>query len=361
VVVAGTHGKTTATAMLAWLLSAAGREPGFLVGGIARNFGRSYRLGTGPHFVVEGDEYDTAFFDKGPKFLHYRPRTLVVTGIEYDHADIYPSVEAIVAQFERLVPLVPESGRVILCADDARAPALARLSRAPVWSYGFAEGATVRATRVELGPAGARFNLSIEGRGLGRFQSPLPGRHNVQNAAGALAAAASLGLAPDELGAGLARFESVKRRQEVVGTVGGVAVIDDFAHHPTEVRATIAGVRAHSPSGRLFALFEPRTNTSRRSIFQRDYVLSFDGADLVVVAPPFGAAALPAEERFDAKRLEADLRARGLDAHHLPGVDEIVRLVTERARPGDVVLCMSNGAFGGIHGKLLAALREKAA
>jgi UDP-N-acetylmuramate: L-alanyl-gamma-D-glutamyl-meso-diaminopimelate ligase len=358
VVVAGTHGKTTTTALLAWLLAAAGRDPSLLVGGVARNFDTSARLGWGPHFVVEGDEYDTAFFDKGPKFHHYRPRTLLVTGIEYDHADIFPSVEAIVREFERLVAGVPPEGRLFLCADDARAPALAAHARAPVVTYGTGASPDARAGDVEIGRDGVHFDLWLGGERLGRFASPLAGRHNLQNAVGALAAAASLGLAPEELARGLATFAGVKRRQEVVGVAAGVVVVDDFAHHPTAVRETIAAIRARHPEGRVLALFEPRTNTSRRSIFQREYAQAFEGASLVAVAPPFGVASIAPEERFDAERLALDLCERGIDAHAPPSVDAIVELVAGRARPEDVVLCMSTGGFGGIHRKLLAALEK---
>jgi UDP-N-acetylmuramate: L-alanyl-gamma-D-glutamyl-meso-diaminopimelate ligase len=361
VVVTGTHGKTTTTSLLAWLLQSAGRDPGLLVGGIARNFGASFRLGRGEAFVVEGDEYDTAFFDKGPKFLHYRPRTLLVTGIEYDHADIYPSVEAIVQQFERLVDLVPEGGQIFLCADDARALALAARARAPVCRYGLGEDADAHPRTPELGPAGARFELVFRGRSRGLFESPLPGRHNLQNAVGALAAASSLGLGDDALRAGLASFQSVRRRQEVVGVERGVTVIDDFAHHPTAVRETLAAIRTRYGAARIFALFEPRTNTSRRAVFQRDYAEAFDGAALVVVASPFGASSLPPEERFDPERLVTELRERGIAAHHLATAEEIAALCAAKAEPGDVVLCMSTGGFGGVHGKILQALRDRPA
>jgi UDP-N-acetylmuramate: L-alanyl-gamma-D-glutamyl-meso-diaminopimelate ligase len=358
-VVAGTHGKTTTTALAAWLLAACGLDPSFLVGGITRNFGSSFRLGQGPHFVVEGDEYDTAFFDKGPKFLHYRPQTLLVTGIEFDHADIYPDLDAIVRQFERLVALVPASGRILLCADDARALALARLARCPVSTYGLSPAADIGAEEVELGPSGTRFRLRAFGRETGVFESPLPGRHNVQNAVGALAAGLGLGLKAEALCNALASFEGVRRRQEVVGMEGGVVVLDDFAHHPTAVRETIAAIRARYPGARLWALFEPRTNTSRRAIFQRDYATAFDGAAVALIAPPFGAAALRPQERFDSARLAAELKERGVDALHLPSVEEMVACVAARARSGDVILCMSNGGFGGIHQKLLTALRER--
>jgi UDP-N-acetylmuramate: L-alanyl-gamma-D-glutamyl-meso-diaminopimelate ligase len=358
-VVAGTHGKTTTSSLLAWLLVSAGRDASMLVGGIAQNFGSSFRLGRGEDFVVEGDEYDTAFFDKGPKFLHYQPRTLVVTGIEYDHADIYPDVESIVRQFEKLVALVPADGRVLLCADDARANALAPRSGGRVWRYGFAEGADVRASNVVLDTRGASFDLWIEGESLGRFDSPLPGRHNVQNAVAALAAAVARGAFPDALRAGLASFRSVRRRQEIVGVEGGVTVIDDFAHHPTAVRETIGAVRTRFPEGRVLALFEPRTNTSRRSIFQEEYALAFDGAACAFIAPPFGADKLAPEARFDSAMLARALTARGIPAESPPDIDALVRAAVKTARPGDALLCMSNGAFGGVHGKLLAALGER--
>lgn len=359
VVVSGTHGKTTTTSLTAWLFAAAGRDPGLLVGGIAQNFGSSFRLGSGEEFVVEGDEYDSAFFDKGPKFLHYQPKTLMVTGIEYDHADIYASVEAIVAQFEKLVPLVPEDGRVLLCADDARAPALARFAKAPVWRYGLAADAQARAENMVLHERGASFDFVLEGRSYGRFESPLPGRHNVQNAVGALAAAAGRGVDAEALRRGLASFQSVRRRQELVAVADGVAIIDDFAHHPTAVRETIAALATRYPAGRIFALFEPRTNTSRRAIFQDDYAHAFGGACAAYVMAPFGADTLAPEARFDSERLAHELSAAGIDARAGTTVEELVGWVVAQARPGDVALCMSNGGFGGIHGKLAAALRAR--
>lgn len=370
IVVAGTHGKTTTTSLLAWLLHAAGRAPGFLVGGIARNFGRSYALGTGPDFVVEGDEYDTAFFDKGPKFLHYQPKTLLVTSVEFDHADIYPDVESIVARFEELVALVPADGRVLLCADDPRAAALAALAphplKARLWRYGLAADADARAESLVLDEHGASFELVVDGAAHGRFDSPLAGRHNVQNAVGALAAALGRGADVEALRAGLREFQSVKRRQEVVCVVDGVTVMDDFAHHPTAVRETIAAVKTRAPNGRVLALFEPRTNTSRRAIFQEEYARAFDDAAAAFIAPLFeknqgGAEKLAAEDRFDTHKLAAAVAARIPEARAAASIEELVAWSVDRARAGDTILCMSNGGFGGIHGRLCAALQARSA
>ena len=366
VVVTGTHGKTTTTALLGHVLAAAGRDPSFLVGGVARNYDASYRLGSGPHFVVEGDEYDTAYFDKGPKFLHYRPRTAILTSVEYDHADIFRDLPHYEAAFEGFVRLLPPDGCLAVSAAYPNALQIARASAARVVTYGLpkgrdgaggAPGVDYAARDLTVGPEGARFAVLERGRALGCATLPGGGAHNVENALGVVAATRALGLEFEEIARGLATFAGVRRRQEVRGEIGGVVVVDDFAHHPTAVRETIAAIRARFPGRRMWAVFEPRSNTSRRRLHQAEYVAALAGAPCVGLKVPEPHDMVPADQRLDAERVVADLRARGVDARAEAEVDRLVRAVADGARPGDVVLVMSNGAFGGFVDRLLAALR----
>ena len=366
VVVTGTHGKTTTTALLGHVLAAAGRDPSFLVGGVARNYDANFRLGAGPHFVVEGDEYDTAYFDKGPKFLHYRPRTAILTSVEFDHADIFRDLPHYEAAFERFVRLLPPDGCLAVSVTHPNALRIARTSAARVVTYGLAgvadgaggvPGADYSARDLVHGPDGARFAVLERGRPLGLAILPGGGAQNVENALGVVAVTRALGLEFEEVVRGLATFAGVRRRQEVRGEVGGVVVVDDFAHHPTAVRATIGAIRARFPGRRLWAVFEPRSNTSRRRLHQDEYVEALGGAPCVALKVPEPHDMVPADQRLDADRVVADLRARGVDARADADVDRLVGAVAEGVRPGDVVLVMSNGAFGGFIDRLLAALR----
>jgi len=365
IVVAGTHGKTTTTAMIARMLLSAGRDPSFLVGGVLSDLDQSYRLGAGGVFVIEGDEYETSFFDKGSKFLHYMPRTAILTSVEYDHAEMFASLEAVkdaFAAFLRLVPPASEGGALIVCADDPLAWKLAGECRGEIIPYGMGGDARVKGREVATGPDGFQFQATDGPVDLGLFAMAATGHHNLRNALSAVAVGRRLGLSADEIRAGLAAFRGVRRRQEVRGVAAGVTVLDDFAHHPTAVRETIAAIRARYPNQRLWAVFEPRTNTTRRDVFQQEYARSFDGADEVIVAPVDRPERAPEGRRFDVGRLIADLKSRGLSAREEPGgVDEIVRHIAERARRGDVVLAMSNGGFGGIHDRLLSALSARVA
>ncbi|MCC6642313.1 MAG: UDP-N-acetylmuramate dehydrogenase [Deltaproteobacteria bacterium] len=362
VVVAGTHGKTTATSLVAFLLAQTGRDPSLLVGGIAANFGGSFRLGSGPHFVVEGDEYDTAFFDKTPKFLHYGARSLLLTSVEFDHADIYRDLDHVKAAFRALVAAMPADGTLVAATSHAGVRDV--VDKAPCrlvpYRVGEAEGPGFAAQPVEVLPEGMRLRVSVDGREAGIGLLPMHGRHNAENAAGALAIVAQLGVPLADALRALPEFRGVKRRQEVRGEIGGITIIDDFAHHPTAVRETVAGLRARYPERRLISIFEPRTNTSRRRVFQADYARAFDGSDRVIVArvaeAPIYSATGEVTERFSADELVADLRARGLDALALDGPDAIVDHLATAARRGDVLLVMSNGAFGNIWEKLLARL-----
>jgi UDP-N-acetylmuramate: L-alanyl-gamma-D-glutamyl-meso-diaminopimelate ligase len=362
VVVAGTHGKTTTTSLLAWLLAATGRDPSLLVGGIAANFDGSFRIGEGAHFVVEGDEYDTAFFDKTPKFLHYGARTLLLTSVEFDHADIYRDLDHVKQAFRTLVARLPADGTLVAATGHPGVRDVVEKAPCRLVPYGVGEPHAPgwAADSLEVTPEGTRFRVVRDGKRAAEAFLPMHGRHNVENALGALAVAESLGVLLADAVAALQGFLGVKRRQEIRGEVNGVTVIDDFAHHPTAVRETVAGLRARYPGRRLISIFEPRTNTSRRRVFQEEYARAFEGSDRVVVArvadTPIYSATGEVTERFSADDLVRDLRARGLDAEALDGADAIVAELARGARPGDVLLVMSNGAFGNIWEKLLARL-----
>jgi UDP-N-acetylmuramate: L-alanyl-gamma-D-glutamyl-meso-diaminopimelate ligase len=357
VVVAGTHGKTTTTSMVGWLLTAAGLDPSLLVGGVAANFESSFRLGSGRDFVIEGDEYDSAFFDKTAKFLKYLPDIVVVGNLEYDHADIYPDMEALRTAFRRLLTLVPRRGRVILGADSHEARRLATFAHCEVETFGVAEDADWRASAISPGDRGTSFDVTYRREPLGQFSLPLLGTHNVRNALAALAAGAAVDVPVDTMRRDLAEFKGVRRRLELRGTARGVEVFDDFAHHPTAILETLRAVRSTHPDRRLWAVFEPRSATSCRRVFQRDFARAFaeSGADEVLIADVFRAS-LPDDERLSVEELVRDIARSGRHARHLPRVEEIVAAIASEAREGDLVVIMSNGAFGGIHEKLLAAL-----
>ena len=355
IVVAGTHGKTTTTSMTAWTLAEAGVDPSFLVGGIPRNFDASFRLGGGDLFVIEGDEYDSAFFDKTAKFLKYLPFVAVVGNLEFDHADVYPDLAALELAFRRLLALVPENGRVLLGHDDPGARALAAAAYCPVETFGIDAGADWRAAGVEPGADRTRFDVLHRGRPAARVDLPLIGAFNVRNALAAVAAGAAVGVAPEASAAALGRFAGVRRRLDVRGTGRGVTVYDDFAHHPTAVRETVSALRAASPDGRVWAVFEPRSATSCRRVFQAAYAEALAAADEVLVAPVFRST-LPPDERLSETRLVADLRAAGTRARHLETMDAIGDAIVGEARPGDRVVLMSNGDFGGLRETLCRRL-----
>ncbi len=361
VVVAGTHGKTTTSSLMAHVLVSAGLDPSFLVGGVTQNYSGNYRLGKGPHFVVEGDEYDTAYFDKGPKFLHYRPKSVILTSIELDHADIYRDLAHYESSFEKLIALVPADGTLAVAASYPNALALARACRGRVVTYcgQAAESVDYQPRDVRFGADGARFIVVERGQALFEAHLPIPGAHNVENALGVIAIGRSLGLSPAQLAQGLMSFSGVKRRQEERGEPGGVLVIDDFAHHPTAVRETIAAVKGRYGTRPVWAIFEPRSNTSRRNLHQAEYAESFGGAARATVKVPDPHDKIPQGEGLDAAKLAADLNAHGIPSRAQPSVDAIVQEVVEGARPGDVLLVMSNGAFGGLIDKLLERLAKR--
>lgn len=357
-VVTGTHGKTTTSSLLATVLHGAGRQPGFLIGGLVQAFGRNFNLGGDRYFVVEGDEYDTAFFDKGPKFLHYRPKVAIITSIEFDHADIYADLEAVKASFRQLVGIMPPDGCLVAHLDDPVVREITAAASCRVLGYGRSPGLDWQLDRVEIGPQGTTFTVMKEGAPYGEFRSVLPGVHNSLNCLAVTAVLDHLGLAPAEIRSGLASFAGVKRRQEVRGIVRGVTVIDDFAHHPTAVRETLAALRAAYAGRRLIAVFDPRTNSSRRRVFQEAFAASFADADLVLVREPEPLLKVAAEARFSAPELVAALNGGGVAARYFPSTDEIIGYLATSCREGDVVAILSNGGFDNIHARLLVRLGE---
>ena len=360
VVIAGTHGKTTTAALMSHVLVDAGRDPAFLVGGVTLNYGGNYRLGRGDHVVVEGDEYDTAYFDKGPKFLHYRARTALLTSIEFDHADIYTDMAHYESAFVKFCETLPADGWLGVSASYPRAVEIARAhSKATVVTYAVRVEADYRAGTVVFAADGARFSIRGPHGDEGELVLPMSGYHNIENAVGVYAAARALGLSHAAIARGFASFRGVKRRQEPRGEIGGVLVIDDFAHHPTAVRETIQGIRQRYPDRRLWAVFEPRSNTSRRNIHQAEYAAAFDSADIVTIRLPEPTDKVQPDQQLDVPAIVQAISARGIAADASGDVPELVRRVAGGARTNDVILVMSNGAFGGFIPLLLAALEGR--
>jgi UDP-N-acetylmuramate: L-alanyl-gamma-D-glutamyl-meso-diaminopimelate ligase len=360
-VVAGTHGKTTTTALLAWLLYACGRDPGFMVGGLAKNFGSNYQVGRGPFVVLEGDEYDTAYFDKRPKLVHFQPRVAILTSVEFDHADIYQDLPQVVAAFESFLAKMPPASRVLAWGDAPLVRRVCGRASCGVSFYGLESDTEWQAVDLAPEEGGMAFSVLREGKIWGRFATPLLGGHNVLNSLAALAAAAQVGLTPEELAPALRSFQGVKRRLERVGEFRGILLLDDFAHHPTAVAATLSAVRRGYPGRRLVAVFEPRTNTSRRAIFQEPYARSFADADLILVREPPDLWKVPEGERFSSARLAADLAAQGKQAYFFPDTDQLLTGLMPLLRPGDVALIMSNGDFDHLVPRLVEALGLEAA
>jgi UDP-N-acetylmuramate: L-alanyl-gamma-D-glutamyl-meso-diaminopimelate ligase len=363
-VVAGTHGKTTTTSMLAWIFHSAGMQPSFLIGGIAENFGSSFHLGQGKHFILEGDEYDTAFFDKGPKFLHYFPDAIVLTSVEFDHADIYKDLDAVETAFKRLVNLIPQRGRIIAfdgaAGEATESASLERcLSKAfcPVERYGAGPRSHWRITDLKLESGKTSWTVLHDGIVWANFEFPLAGEYNVWNATAAAALAAHYGISEPEIAAALKTFKSVKRRLEVKAQVNGIIIIDDFAHHPTAIAGTLKALRARYSGARLWAVLEPRSNTLRRRVLQTDLARSLALADEVIVAAVFRSEAVPLDERLELPELAADIQKCGRRARLMQDADEIVQTIAPEMRSGDVIAILSNGGFGGIYEKLPARLR----
>ena len=364
IVVSGTHGKTTTTAMLAWIFHTAGKRPNFLVGGVAENFGKGYGLGGGEEFILEGDEYETAFWDRGPKFFHYHPDDLIVTSVEYDHADIYPDFETYQLAFRRLVNLVPRRGRVVIWGDMEESGTALRQVAAkafcPVETYGFRAGNHWVASDLIVAGDTMRFCVTHGGKAFGDFSITATGKHNVLNAMAAMAVAHGRGISAEQIAKALTTFRSVRRRMDVKGEIGGVLVVDDFAHHPTAIRATIEAARGRWPGRRLWAILEPRSNSMRRKVFQDELPKALALADRVILGGVFRAQQLGDENRMDPETVAATVRALGKDAHALPGADPIAEHLTKEAEPGDLLLIMSNGSFDGLCDKLMKKLSAAA-
>jgi UDP-N-acetylmuramate: L-alanyl-gamma-D-glutamyl-meso-diaminopimelate ligase len=371
IVVSGTHGKTTTTSLLAHILTEAGRDPSLFVGGVPVALGQGWRLGKGEEFVIEGDEYDTAFFDKGPKFAHYRPRTAILTSVELDHVDIFPSFDAVRDTFKKLVALMPPDGLLVVYAESADVRAVAKGAPCKVEQYAVIGGETGEqfeidtdgglpaeitwwARGLEIGKSGRiSFDVYHNGDRIERFETLLVGRHNVGNCVAAIAVAHSRGVPIKDIQRGVASFAGVRRRQELRGIAGGVTVLDDYAHHPTAVRETLKALRKRFPKRRLIAVYEPRSATSRRKTFQHEFAEAFAHADEVIVGRLFDPGKIPAEDRFDPERLALDLHRSGTKGSYAPDTNSIVKQLAESAAPGDVVCVLSSGSFDGLHDKLL--------
>jgi UDP-N-acetylmuramate: L-alanyl-gamma-D-glutamyl-meso-diaminopimelate ligase len=351
IVVTGTHGKTTTTALVTWIFRTAGLEPGFLIGGIAKDLGQGAAFLNSPYFVIEGDEYDTAFFDKRSKFLHYLPQTLVINNVEFDHADIFQNLEEILLSFRRLVNVVPRSGQIFINAEDPRCAAVTEHSFAPVYTVGFSESANIRIENVQYHEYGSAFAL-----GADNFEMQLLGAFNVRNAVMAISVARAYGIPTAVIQKAISSFSGVARRQEVRGEVNGIKIIDDFGHHPTAIKETLIALRFRYPKGRLWAIFEPRSNTTRRSVFQSELPEALSLADGVVMAPVARLDQLPAKDRLDPLKVIQTIQAAGKPAFYESTIDDIVKRIKPLARSGDAVVVFSNGGFGGIHDKLLREL-----
>jgi len=358
IVVAGTHGKTTTTAMLAWIFQSAGKDPSFLVGGIAENFGSSFALRQGKHFILEGDEYDTAFFDKGPKFLHYFPQAIILTSVEFDHADIFGNLDAVKTAFKRLINLVPRKGKIIAYDADANVDECLTKAFTPIERYGMKPGSEWRITNLKLAAGRTTWSVAHEGKRWGDFEFSLAAEYNVLNATAAAAMAAHHGIEPAAIAAALKSFKSVKRRLEVRAEIDGITIIEDFAHHPTAIAATLKALRTRYPKARLWALFEPRSNTLRRKVMQKELVSSLAMADRVIVTSIFKPEAVPENERLTTSAVVKAVKRSGRSAREVADADAIVETVVPELESGDVVAILSNGGFGGIYDKLPRRLEE---
>lgn len=353
-VVAGTHGKTTTSGLLAHVFASVGKDPSYLIGGVPQGFGKGFHVGKGNHFIIEGDEYDTAYFDKRPKFLSYRPTSAIITSVEFDHIDIYDDMDDYRQAFQYLAELIPEGGTLFVWGDSKETRALAAKGNAK--TYGLGEDNDITARNISVSPEGQRFTLTIDGNEVGELVTPMFGEHNLNNVLSVCAVALSEGLSFEELKRGVATFVGMKRRQEVFAEKNGVTFIDDFAHHPTAVRETLKAIHMKYPGRRLIALFEPRSNTSRRKLFEQGYIESFDDADALYLKVPSMRHNDSTEDFMDAERVVREVSARGTDAHLYATTDELVADVAPALQEGDVVLIMSNGSFDGVYTKLPSKL-----
>ncbi|MDB6055790.1 MAG: UDP-N-acetylmuramate [Verrucomicrobiales bacterium] len=351
IVVTGTHGKTTTTSLLTWVFEHNGYNPSYLIGGIPTNLGQGARFTESPWFIIEGDEYDTAFFDKRSKFLHYLPEVAILNNLEYDHADIFDDLASIQLSFKRFINIIPRNGLLLANGDEPNLQSLLNVSHCPVKRFGLGKDNHLRATEFEFSEESSRFHV------LGyEFKLGLIGELNVRNALAVVAAARHCGISDDQIQGAFDTFQGIKRRMEVKGTAGGVTVVDDFGHHPTAIRETLRALRLKYGSRRIWSIFEPRSNTTRRNVFQQELVEALERCDQVVVAEVARLDLLPVEKRLNPEKLMEDLKLAGKPAAYLPTVESIVDHVVRGARPDDVICVFSNGGFGGIHEKLLAAL-----
>ncbi|MBU0730372.1 MAG: UDP-N-acetylmuramate:L-alanyl-gamma-D-glutamyl-meso-diaminopimelate ligase [Proteobacteria bacterium] len=359
IVVSGTHGKTTTSSILATALDSAGLDPGFMIGGLVQAFGRNFNIGSGDYFVIEGDEYDTAFFDKGPKFLHYQPQIAIITSIEFDHADIFDDLDSIKKAFRKLVEIVPTHGCIVACMDDPVVREIVAHAKCPVKSYGTGPDQEWSLRNLVVSRSGTRFEVLKNGEPFVEVMTAMPGMHNALNSLAVIAVLDHIGVSPEKIAQGLKEFQGVKRRQEVRGIAKGVTVIDDFAHHPTAVEATLAALKGAYDGDRLIAVFEPRTNSSRRKIFQNAYVDVFGKADMVLIKEPEPLKNIPESARFSSHQLVADLVHRhSANAQYFADTEAILNFLVKVVEPGDVVAILSNGGFDNIHERLLAMLKE---
>jgi len=361
--VAGTHGKTTTTSIAAWVMDQGGLNPSFLIGGVAQNFGSSFRVTESDYFIIEADEYDTAYFDKGPKFMHYLPELAIVNNIEFDHADIYRDLDAVKLAFRRFMNLVPENGRLIAGWDSPHVRAVVESFGERLFTrletFGTDASAKWQVRNAEFGEGLSRFEVFCENQSWGEFQTPLVGEFNLLNCLAVIVAADAWGISKEQIKTALASFQNVKRRAEVRGEEQGVLVIDDFAHHPTAVRETLRALRARYRDRRLIAVFEPRSWSSRLAVFQDDYANAFAAADYVVIAAVFDSDKVTEKGRaLDTRALIDAISRQGKPAFALPDAGQIVAHLVPELRAGDVVAIMSNGGFGGIHERILSALRK---
>ncbi|NOZ60150.1 MAG: hypothetical protein GXO74_00565, partial [Calditrichaeota bacterium] len=356
IVVSGTHGKTTTSSLSAWLLEAAGKDPSFMIGGIPKNFNQGYKLGASDLFVVEGDEYDTAFFDKAAKFFHYLPHTLIVNNIEFDHGDIYDDLDQIKQAFRRLVNLVPRNGLFLANEEDENVRELIPRSFAPVQTFGLTETAFWRADNIDFQPEKTKFDIIRDGKFFARVASPLFGYHNIRNVLAAGGAANFYGVSAEAIENSLPQFQNIVKRLDVKAVVNNITIYDDFAHHPSKVKSTINGLRTRFPAARIWAIFEPRTATSKMKIMEDKYGEAFDDADVVIVAPLHLPQKVQAEKRMSVESLVEKIKKRRREVHHLTP-DEIVKFVSENAKPGDQILVMSNGSFENVPQRIADALR----
>ncbi|MBJ7395146.1 MAG: UDP-N-acetylmuramate:L-alanyl-gamma-D-glutamyl-meso-diaminopimelate ligase [Akkermansiaceae bacterium] len=350
-VISGTHGKTTTSSMLAWIFVNSGRDPGYMIGGLPKNLGCGARFTDSEFNVLEGDEYDTAFFDKRSKFLHYLPECVVINNVEFDHADIYNNIDEIKLTFRRLLNIVPSGGCAYINGDEPNCLDVASKAPCPIVTVGFADHCSLRIENVDYDTHRSSFTLG----GI-PYSTPMAGEFNVRNAAMAAASAAFAGLSPEEIRAGLESFDGVARRQELFGEANGVKVIDDFAHHPTAIRLAVQSLRQRHPDSRLWVLFEPRSNTTRRAIFQSELAESLAAADFAIIAGIPDLHKMPENDRLDPEKLSIDIAQLGGHGWYLADIESIIAKVKENAKSGDVIAVLSNGGFGGIHAKLLAAL-----